>query len=299
MIAEELLTPLRVKPGSDAKLDKRETGWAYTDDLAGYEKEEVRERAKVILDENRAELAKAQDVFNASRKYALLLILQGMDASGKDGTIKHVMSGVNPQGCQVSPFKVPSATEQAHDFLWRYMLRLPERGMIGIFNRSYYEDVLVVRVHPQLLGGQLPDSPKAQKKFWQKRYNSISAMEKHLHRNGTRIIKCYLHISKDEQKKRLLERVKDPNKNWKFSGADLAERAYWSDYQEAFEAALTATSTDRAPWWVVPADHKWVARTVVASIITREMGSLDLHYPEVTAEQKAALKVAERQLSKS
>ena len=298
MIAEKLLTPLLVEPGSEAKLHKRETGWAYTDELRDQDKAELRERAKEILEANRAELATAQDVFYASREYAVLLILQGMDAGGKDGTIKHVMSGVNPQGCQVASFKVPSAEERAHDFLWRYVQRLPERGMIGIFNRSYYEDVLVVRVHPELLGEQRPDSAKDLKKLWRKRFESINALEQHLHRNGTRIIKCFLHMSKDEQRKRLLARVKDPNKNWKFSAADLAERQFWPDYMEAFEDALTATSSDNAPWWVVPADHKWVARTVVASIVTREMRQLDVRYPAVTAEQKALLKTAERELEK-
>jgi len=296
MIPDQLLTPLLVEPGSPAKLHKRETGWAYTDELREQDKAKMRERALTILEVNCAELATAQDVFYASRKHALLLILQGMDAGGKDGTIKHVMSGVNPQGCQVSSFKVPSAQEQAHDFLWRYVLRLPERGMIGIFNRSYYEDVLVVRVHPEFLGGQWPDSPKAQRRFWQERFESINALEQHLRRNGTHIIKCFLHMSQQEQRKRLLERLKDPDKNWKFSAADLAERGYWNDYMEAFDEALTATSSEWAPWWVIPADHKWVARTVVASVLTRDMRLLDLQYPEVSAEQRAALKVAQRQL---
>jgi PPK2 family polyphosphate:nucleotide phosphotransferase len=298
MIPEPLLNPLLVKPGSSAKLNKRETGWAYTDELREQEKGKMRARAEEILEENRAELAKAQDVFYASRRYALLLILQGMDASGKDGTIKHVMAGVNPQGCYVSSFKVPSAEEQAHDFLWRYVQRLPQRGMIGIFNRSYYEDVLVVRVHPEFLGSLWPESSKDQKKFWEKRFESIIALEHHLHRNGTRIIKCFLHTSREEQRQRLLDRLNDPDKNWKFSASDLAERAYWSDYMDAFEEALTATSTDAAPWWVVPADNKWVARTVVASVLTREMAQLDLHYPDVTDEQRAALKVAKRQLER-
>jgi PPK2 family polyphosphate:nucleotide phosphotransferase len=298
MIAENLLTPLLVKPGSAAKLDKRETGWAYTDELRETDKGELRKRANEILEENRAELAKTQDVFYASRQYALLLVLQAMDAGGKDGTIKHVMAGVNPQGCRVYSFKVPSEEERAHDFLWRYVKRLPQRGLIGIFNRSYYEDVLVVHVHPQLLGSQWPRSHKEQKKFWQNRYDSINALEQHLTSNGTRIIKCYLHMSRDQQRKRLLERLKDPDKNWKFSASDLAERAYWSDYMQAFEDALTATSTEAAPWWVIPADHKWVARTVVASILTREMVSLDLRYPEVTDEQREALNVARRQLER-
>lgn len=296
MITDKLLVPLRVKPGSPARLDKRETGWAYTDELRERDKGEIRARAQVILDKNRAELAQAQDVFYASRKWAMLLVLQAMDAGGKDGTIKHVMSGMNPQGCQISSFKVPTAQERAHDFLWRYVIQLPERGMIGVFNRSYYEDVLVVRVHPNLLGEQAPQSSKQQKKFWPKRFESINALERHLTRNGTHIIKCFLHISQKEQRNRLLERLKDPAKNWKFSPDDLAERAHWSEYMDAYEEALTATSTKWAPWWVIPADHKWIARTVVADLLTRSIRMLDPHYPELSDEQKAALKVAQQQL---
>lgn len=299
MIREDLLMPLRVEPGSPARLDKRETGWTYTDELREYKKGEVRARAEELLESNRAELAEMQQVFYASRKFAGLLILQAMDAGGKDGTIKHVMSGVNPQGCQVSSFKVPSAEERAHDFLWRYARRLPERGMLGIFNRSYYEDVLVVRVHPELLGDEYPQSGKEQKRFWRERFESINAMEQHLRRNGTLILKCFLHVSADEQRKRLLERIDDPNKNWKFSSSDLAEREHWSDYMAAFDEAITATSTESAPWWVVPADNKWVARTVVAELLTRGLRQLDLHFPGITKEQKAALKAAREILTAS
>ena len=195
----------------------------------------------------------------------MLLIFQAMDAAGKDGTIRHVMSGVNPQGCQVYSFKKPSAEELDHNFLWRYMKSLPERGRIGIFNRSYYEDVLVVKVHPEWLGPGHP--PKPDKKFWEKRYEDINNFEKHLSRNGTLILKFFLHVSKDEQKRRFLERLTNPEKHWKFSEADLAEREHWKAYQKAFEDAISATSTKRAPWNIIPADRKYVARALVADIV--------------------------------
>jgi PPK2 family polyphosphate:nucleotide phosphotransferase len=232
----------------------------------------------------------------ASDTHAVLLVFQAMDAAGKDGTIRHVMSGVNPQGCQVFSFKKPSAEELDHNFLWRYMKRLPERGRIGIFNRSYYEDVLVVKVHPELLGGQLPRE-KVGKKFWEERYEDINTFERHLVRNGTVIIKFFLNVSKEEQKKRFLERLERPEKNWKFSAADLAERGYWDDYMKAYEDALSATSTEWAPWYVIPADHKWVARTVVADVITTTIQELDLEYPEVTPEQKKLLEEARKKLA--
>jgi PPK2 family polyphosphate:nucleotide phosphotransferase len=226
-----------------------------------------------------------------------LIVLQAMDAAGKDGTIKHVMSGVNPQGCQVFSFKKPSAEELAHNFLWRYMKSLPERGRIGIFNRSYYEDVLVVKVHPELLGSQLPrEKEKAGKKFWQARYEDINAFEEHLVRNGTIILKFYLNVSKGEQKRRFLERLERPEKNWKFSPSDLAERGFWGDYMEAYEDALSATSTEHAPWYVVPADDKWVTRAVVADIVTTAIQGLDLEYPEVTTEKKKLLEEARKKL---
>src|SRR5262249_29147502 len=251
MLPKSLLTPLLVKPGTDAKLHKRETGWAWTETLRDADKGAVKEQARNQLEQNVAELTRVQDCSYAIKKYALLLVLQGMDAAGKDGTIKHVMSSLNPQGCRVESFKQPTDEERAHDFLWRYVCRLPPRGMIGIFNRSYYEDVLVGRVHPEQLGELLPGSPNKQKKFWQRGYESINALEKHLTLNGTQIIKVFLHISKREQKERLLARLDDPTKHWKFSPADLAERPHWSAYRDAFEDALTATSTKQAPWWVV------------------------------------------------
>jgi PPK2 family polyphosphate:nucleotide phosphotransferase len=212
-----------------------------------------------------------------------------MDAAGKDGTIKHVMSGLNPQGCQVYSFKQPSPEELDHTFLWRCQKRVPERGRIGIFNRSYYEDVLVVKVHPELLEKQKLPPGKRGKSFWQGRYDDINAFEQHLVRSGTIVLKFFLHVSKDEQKRRFLERLDNPEKNWKFSIADLAERGYWDDYMDAYEEALEATSTKCAPWYVVPADHKWVTRAVVADIVTTSLLNLGLEYPTVNDEQRQRL----------
>jgi PPK2 family polyphosphate:nucleotide phosphotransferase len=208
------------------------------------------------------------------------------------------MSGVNPQGCQVFSFKKPSSEDLDHNFLWRYMRCLPERGRIGIFNRSYYEDVLVVKVHPELIGRQLPrEKEKGKKKFWEERYEDINAFEQHLVRNGTVILKFFLNVSKDEQKRRFLERLNRPEKHWKFSPADLAERDHWDGYRDAYEKALSATSTRRAPWYVIPADHKWVARAIVADVVTTAIRGLDLKYPEVTAEQRKLLEIARTKLA--
>jgi PPK2 family polyphosphate:nucleotide phosphotransferase len=226
----------------------------------------------------------------------MLVILQAMDAAGKDGTIEHVMSGVNPQGCQVFGFKKPSAEELDHNFLWRYMKVLPERGRIGIFNRSYYEDVLVTRVHPELLDEQKLPPAKRNRSFWDERYDDINGFERHLVRNGTVILKFFLNISKEEQKRRLLDRLDDPSKHWKFSLSDLAERSFWNVYMKAYEDALGATSTPWAPWYVVPADQKWVTRSVVADILVSTIKSLDLSYPKVTKEQKRVLDRARKQL---
>jgi PPK2 family polyphosphate:nucleotide phosphotransferase len=224
------------------------------------------------------------------------VVLQAVDAAGKDGIIKHVMSGVNPQGCQVFSFRKPSAEEVDHNFLWRYMKCLPERGRIGIFNRSYYEDVLVVKVHPELLPRQKLPPGKPDKAFWQARYDDINAFERHLVRNGTVVLKFFLNVSKKEQKRRFLERLENPEKHWKFSAADLAERGFWGHYMQAYEDALSATSTDWAPWYVVPADHKWVTRAIVADVLTTTITGLDLRYPEVTGAQHQALEQARRQL---
>jgi PPK2 family polyphosphate:nucleotide phosphotransferase len=227
-----------------------------------------------------------------------LIVLQAMDAAGKDGTIKHVMSGVNPQGCQVFSFKKPSAEDLDHNFLWRYTKCLPERGRIGIFNRSYYEDVLVVKVHPELIGRQIPrEKEKVGKKFWEERYEDINAFERHLVRNGTTILKFFLNVSKSEQKRRFLERLERPEKNWKFSSADLAERGFWGQYMDAYEDAISATSTEWAPWHVVPADHKWVTRAVVADVIASAIRGLGLKAPEVTGEQRKFLDEARVRLA--
>jgi PPK2 family polyphosphate:nucleotide phosphotransferase len=224
------------------------------------------------------------------------MILQALDAAGKDGTIKHVMSGVNPQGCQVFSFKKPSAEELSHNFLWRCTRCLPERGRIGIFNRSYYEDVLVVKVHPELLEYQRLPPGKRGKSFWKERYDDINAFERHLVRNGTIILKFFLNVSRQEQKRRFLERLDRPEKHWKFSASDLAERAFWDQYMEAYEEALRSTSTAWAPWYVVPADHKWATRTVVADILSAAICALDLKYPEVTEQQRQALAEARKRL---
>jgi PPK2 family polyphosphate:nucleotide phosphotransferase len=240
-----------------------------------------------------------QDVLYADDRYALLLIFQAMDAAGKDGAIKHVMSGVNPQGCQVSSFKQPSTEELDHDFLWRTTVRLPERGRIGIFNRSYYEEVLVVRVHPEYLAAQrLPTANADSKEFWDERLRSIRQHEAHLHRNGTRIVKFFLHVSLEEQRRRFLARIDQPEKNWKFSRADVEERAHWDDYMRAYEQAMAATSTQESPWYVIPADDKKNARLLISQIINDTLGAMDLRYPHLDRARLAELKAARRLLGK-
>ncbi len=296
MIREDIIELFRVPAGKTVRLKDHNSGWSQTEEMEELGKDEIKERAKRTLDENLADLARAQNLLYADDRYAVLIILQAMDAAGKDGTIKHVMSGVNPQGCQVFSFKKPSAEDLDHNFLWRYMRCLPERGRIGIFNRSYFEDVLVVRVHPELLAAQRLPGRVDGKKFWQRRYEDINAFERHLVRNGTVILKFFLNVSKDEQKRRFLDRLDRPDKNWKFSAADLAERAHWGRYMKAYSDCLSATSTKWAPWYVIPADHKWVARAVVADVITTTLRSLDLKYPEVTDAQRAALAEAKQQL---
>ncbi len=220
-----------------------------------------------------------------------------MDTSGKDGTIRHVMAGVNPQGCRVTSFKVPTSEETDHNFLWRYYRALPARGEIGIFNRSYYEDVLVVKVHPEILDRQQLPPGKRGNKFWNARYDDINAFERHLVQNGTFILKFFLHISKEEQKKRLIERLLDKEKYWKFSLSDLAERQFWDEYLNVYERMLSKTSTETAPWYIIPADYKWIARSVIADIISTKIRSLDLHYPEVSAESLKQLEEARQKLA--
>jgi PPK2 family polyphosphate:nucleotide phosphotransferase len=234
-----------------------------------------------LLEEHTAELRSLQNLLYASNRYSLLVIFQAMDAAGKDGAIKHVMSGLNPQGCEVFSFKHPSAEELEHDFLWRAACRLPERGRIGIFNRSYYEEVLIVRVHKDILQAEnLPEKLVDQKTLWKQRYRSIVEFEKHLHRNGTRVVKFFLHLSKGEQRKRFLARLDDPQKNWKFSLADMQERKYWKDYMRAYEECLSATSTRTAPWHIVPADDKQNARLIVSQTLLHALKGLDLAYPK-------------------
>jgi PPK2 family polyphosphate:nucleotide phosphotransferase len=244
------------------------------------------------------ELSSLQQLHYASNRYAVLLIFQAMDAAGKDGAIRHVMSGVNPQGCQVFSFKHPSATELDHDFLWRSTRELPERGRIGIFNRSYYEEVLIVRVHPEILQGQrLPEHLLDEKSIWRGRYQSIVDLERHLHRNGTRIVKFFLHLSKDEQRKRFLERIDAPDKNWKFSLDDIKERQYWKQYRKAYEACLSATSTEESPWYAVPADDKQNARLIVAEIILDTFRSLKMAYPEPSDDRRHELQQIRKRLT--
>ena len=238
-----------------------------------------KEQYQEILREHIHKLSAQQNMFYASNRYSLLLIFQGMDAAGKDGAIKHVMSGINPQGCEVFSFKQPSAEELEHDFLWRTILRLPERGHIGIFNRSYYEEVLIVCVHPEILRGEGLTDELNEADFWEGRYRSIMDLENHLYRNGTRIIKFFLHLSKDEQRMRLLARIDKPEKNWKLSLADVEERKFWNHYRKAYEACLSATSTKEAPWYVVPADDKENARLIVSKIILDTLEELGMSYP--------------------
>ena len=250
-----------------------------------------------LLEAHVEALSSLQQLHYASHRYALLLIFQAMDAAGKDGAIRHVMSGVNPQGCEVFSFKQPSAEDLEHDFLWRTTCRLPERGRIGIFNRSYYEEVLVVRVHPEILRAQgLPDDLLDEKTIWKERYRSIVDLEEHLHRNGTRIIKFFLHLSKDEQRKRFLARIDEPDKNWKFSLADIHERKYWKHYMQAYEDCLNATSTHHAPWHVVPADDKENARLIVSQIVLDALNELKMAYPKTTAKRRRELKSIRKRL---
>ena len=281
----------RVRPGEKVKLSE----WPTIVKPFCKSKKEYQK----LLGEHVEELSSLQRLHYASNRYALLLIFQGMDAAGKDGAIRHVMSGVNPQGCQVFSFKQPSADELEHDFLWRTTCRLPERGRIGIFNRSYYEEVLVVRVHPEILRSQgLSEELRDEKTIWEERYRSIVDLESHLYRNGTRTIKVFLHLSQEEQRKRFLERIDEPDKNWKFSLADIHERKYWKDYMKAYEACLSATSTDHAPWYAVPADDKENARLIVSQIVLDALNELKMAYPKTTAKRRRELKSIRKLLTK-
>jgi PPK2 family polyphosphate:nucleotide phosphotransferase len=277
------LDPYRVTDGSKFRLARIDPA-----DTAGLKSESKRQAAQRLSDGVRW-LASEQDKLYAQDRRSLLLVFQAMDAAGKDGTIKHVMSGVNPQGCQVVAFKQPSAEDLDHDWMWRCWKHLPERGRIGIFNRSYYEEVLVVRVHREILNAQKLPSGAITKRIFRERLRDIARFEDYLHRNGTTVLKFYLHVSKDEQKKRFLERLDEPEKNWKFAVGDVKERAHWDDYMEAYEDAIRATATKDSPWFVVPADNKWFTRLIVAGAIVEALEKMDLAYPVITPAQRAEL----------
>lgn len=279
----------RIKAGKNVDLSKHVADFTdgYTD----------KDQAKDDLAKNIERMTELQDMLYAQDVYSLLIVFQAMDAAGKDGAIKHVMSGVNPQGVSVASFKAPSAEERDHDFLWRHQKALPERGKIGIFNRSHYEEVLVVRVHSGILQlQQLPVEVKSDKDIWKKRFRQIRDWEEHLFENGTHILKFFLNVSREEQKKRFLARINEPEKNWKFSAADIKERGFWYDYMNAYEDAMENTSSDDAPWYVVPADKKWFTRLAVSEIIVKKLESMNLHYPKVSEEQLAHLADAKRSL---
>jgi PPK2 family polyphosphate:nucleotide phosphotransferase len=281
----------RVREGAEVKLRKWPTNVA-----PAYKSEK---HYQELLGEHVAALSSLQQLLYASNSHAILLIFQAMDAAGKDGAIKHVMSGVNPQGCQVFSFKHPSTAELQHDFLWRTTRDLPERGRIGIFNRSYYEEVLIARVHPEILRSEgIPDTPQDGKSVWHDRYRSIVDLERHLSGNGTRIIKFYLHLSKEEQRKRFLRRIDEPDKNWKFSLADIEERKFWKQYMKAYEQCLGATTTRDAPWYVVPADDKENARLIVSQIVLDTLDGLRMTYPKTTAKHRQELQSIRKRLAK-
>jgi PPK2 family polyphosphate:nucleotide phosphotransferase len=285
---ERILDQLVVKPGSSAALADRDPGWTGGPDYEGLSQDELKAEARAVLARGVEELSDAQELLWASDTYALLVVFQAMDAAGKDSAIEHVMTGVNPQGVQVVSFRGPSSEELDHDFLWRISKALPERGRIGIFNRSHYEEVVALRVHPEWLDEQkLPPATRGPR-FWEERYEDINAFERHLDRNGTKIVKFFLYVSKAEQKKRFLARLDTPHKEWKFNAADVAERARWDEYMTAYDDALSATSTPWAPWYVIPADHKWLTQALVAAVLVDTIRALDLRWPEVSDEEHVA-----------
>jgi PPK2 family polyphosphate:nucleotide phosphotransferase len=284
-----------VAPDTRVRLKDYDPGWTGGE-MHQLKEDELRAHAREYLKQTVDELSKTQERLYASDVYAVLVVFQAMDAAGKDSTIKHVMSGINPQGCQVFSFKQPSAEDLDHDFMWRYAKSLPERGRIGIFNRSYYEEVLVVRVHPEVLAREKLPEGKRDRGFWEDRYQDINAFERYLTRNGTLIVKFFLNVSKAEQKRRFLARLDEPEKNWKFSAADVQERRYWRDYMAAYEDMLTATSRRWAPWYIVPADHKHVTHAVVATILAQRIAELGVTLPKLSKEQKAALEQARQAL---
>jgi PPK2 family polyphosphate:nucleotide phosphotransferase len=289
-----LIKKCQVPLGQRVQLDEYETSWHGKRGP----KNVTRRTLEALLADDIAKLAASQELLYAANSWSVLLILQAMDAAGKDSTIKHVMSGVNPQGCQVHAFRRPSAEELDHTFLWRCTKALPERGRIGIFNRSYYEEVLVVKVHPKLLDAEHLPKGKKRKELWQDRYDDINTFERHLVRNGTLILKFFLHVSKEEQRQRFLDRVNKRDKHWKFSNDDVRERRFWSDYVKAYEECIAETNTKWAPWYVIPADQKWVTRALVASIVAHSIAKLPLEYPPLTKERRNEIEKARKQLLK-
>jgi PPK2 family polyphosphate:nucleotide phosphotransferase len=288
--SHRLSKPYRVKNGKKFRLKGVDPG------DTGDHKTSAKGKAKGMLEVGVGALAELQDMLYGQDRWSLLLIFQAMDAAGKDGTIKHVMSGVNPQGCQVSSFKAPTSEDLDHDFLWRCQKALPERGRIGIFNRSYYEETLVVRVHPEFLAGQKLPERCVTKRIWEERFQDIRAFERYLTRNGTIVRKFFLHVSKEEQQKRFLERLDQPEKNWKFSANDAKERGFWDDYMKAYEETIRETATEDSPWYVVPADNKWFTRVIVASAVIDALGSLKLAYPTVSPTKAKELAAAKKAL---
>jgi PPK2 family polyphosphate:nucleotide phosphotransferase len=294
-LMQDIFDRCRVTGKDQFRLADYDTAWAGPEEIKQLGEEKLKKQAKKILKKNLEALSEAQETFYAANKFSLLLIFQAMDAAGKDGTIKHVMSGVNPQGCQVFSFKKPSSEELDHNYLWKYTKKMPEFGRIGIFNRSYFEEVLVVKVNPEFLQGNLKDQ-NIDEAFWNARYEDINNLEKHLIRNNTLILKFFLNVSKEEQKNRFLERLNDPEKHWKFSDSDLVERSKWDKYQDAFEEAINHTATPWAPWFVIPADNKWIMRAIVSMIVTDTITSLKLATPEVSSEKKKLLDEARKEL---
>lgn len=294
-LVNEIMNRCWINKGNSFKMIDHDTSWRGTEEIQELGEKKLKKKAKKILRRNLNELSEAQELLYATNKYSLLLIFQAMDAAGKDGTIRHVMSGVNPQGCQVFSFKKPSAEELDHNYLWRYTNKMPELGRIGIFNRSYYEEVLVVKVNPEFLQTSLIDH-KPDCAFWNARYEDINNLEKHLTQNGTVVLKFFLNVSKEEQRNRFLERLNDPDKHWKFSDSDLVERTKWDLYQSAFEDAINATATKWAPWYVIPADNKWIMRTIVSTIVSESISSLKLEPPVVSDQKKKLLDEARKEL---
>lgn len=285
----EAIRLCRAATDGSFKLSDHHTDWVGSKIIPKKEEDLARTGADALLEQNRQALIEAQAKLWANDTYGVLAVFQATDAAGKDGTIKHVLSGLNPQGVRVSSYKVPSSTDLDHDWLWRYWPGLPARGELGIFNRSYYEEMLVVRVHPEVLAAQrLPESAKG-KNIWKHRFEDVVAYERHLHRNGFRVVKFFLNLSKQEQKKRFISRIDTPAKNWKFSSADLRERGYWDDYQKAFEEMIRATSTDFAPWWVIPADRKWLMRALVSEVLIETIDALPIEFPKLPAEEMEKL----------